>query len=42
MDDSPLMVFDITVVLEDGSIVNVEIQKYGYKFPGQRAACYSA
>ena len=23
-------------------MVNVEIQKYGYKFPGQRAACYSA
>ena len=42
MDDSSLMVFDITVVLEDGTMVNVEIQKYGYKFPGQRAACYSA
>ena len=42
MDDASLMVFDITVVLEDGSMVNVEIQKYGYKFPGQRAACYSA
>lgn len=42
MDDSSLMVFDITVVLEDGTMVNVEIQKYGYKFPGQRAACYSS
>ena len=28
--------------LEDGSIANVEIQKIGYLFPGQRSACYSA
>ena len=28
--------------LEDGSIVNLEIQKIGYKFPGERCACYSA
>ena len=27
---------------EDGSIANVEVQKIGYQFPGQRAACYSA
>ena len=38
----PLMVLDILVRLDDGAIVNVEIQKIGYKFPGQRAACYSA
>lgn len=28
--------------LEDGSIANVEMQKIGYLFPGQRSACYSA
>lgn len=28
--------------LEDGSIVNLEIQKIEYKFPGERCACYSA
>lgn len=33
---------DIVVQLEDGSIANVECQKIGYAFPGQRAACYSA
>ena len=33
---------DIVIELEDHSIANVEVQKLGYKFPGQRAACYSA
>ena len=33
---------DIVVELEDGSIANVEIQRIGYNFPGQRSACYSA
>ncbi len=37
-----LVVMDIIVQLEDGSITTVEVQKYGYAFPGQRAACYSA
>ena len=27
---------------EDGSFANIEIQKIGYAFPGQRVACYSA
>ena len=36
------MVMDIVVQLEDGSIANVEIQKLGYRFPGERSACYSA
>ena len=30
------------VELEDKSIANVEMQKIGYLFPGQRCACYSA
>ena len=33
---------DIVVELQDHSLVNVECQKIGYTFPGQRAACYSA
>lgn len=40
--DSNLVVMDIVVQIKDGTIVNVEVQKIGYKFPGERAACYSA
>lgn len=41
-DESSLLIMDIVVQLEDGSIANVECQRIGYKFPGQRATCYSA
>lgn len=41
-DESSLLVTDIIVELEDGSLANVEVQKIGYKFPGERSACYSA
>lgn len=41
-DESSLLIMDIVVELEDGSIANVEMQKIGYLFPGQRCACYSA
>lgn len=41
-DEMSLLITDIIVELEDGSIANVEIQKIGYHFPGQRSACYSA
>lgn len=41
-DESSLLVMDIVVELADGSVANVEIQKIGYAFPGQRSACYSA
>ena len=37
-----LVVMDIIVQLRDGSLTTVEVQRYGYAFPGQRAACYSA
>ena len=40
--EKSLLVMDIVVKLEDGSIANVEIQKIGYAFPGQRCACYSS
>jgi len=41
-DESSLLVTDIVVELDDGSLANVEVQKIGYYFPGARSACYSA
>ena len=41
-DESSLLVTDIVVRLEDGSLANLEIQKIGYLFLGQRSACYGA
>jgi len=41
-DEKSLLVMDIVVQIEDGSIANVEIQKIGYHFPGPRSACYSS
>ncbi len=41
-DEASLVIMDIVVQLSDGSIANLEIQKIGYKFPGERSACYSA
>ena len=41
-DEASLVITDIVVELEDGSIANVEVQKIGYAFTGERASCYSA
>ena len=41
-DESSLLIMDIVVQLEDGTIANIEVQKIGYMFPGERSACYSA
>lgn len=41
-DENSLLVTDIVVRLEDGSLANLEIQKIGYLFPGQCSACYGA
>lgn len=41
-DESSLLIMDIVVELDDGSIANVEVQRLGYAFPGARCACYSA
>ena len=41
-EESSILIMDILVELEDGSLANVEVQKIGYRFPGQRSACYSA
>ncbi|MDD7348557.1 MAG: PD-(D/E)XK nuclease family transposase [Clostridiales bacterium] len=40
--EETLLVTDIVVEFEDGSIANIEVQKIGYLFPGERASCYSA
>lgn len=41
-EENALLIMDIVVELSDGSIANVEVQKIGYRFPGERCACYSA
>lgn len=41
-EDSSLLIMDLLVQLADGSLVNVEIQRVGYFFPGARCACYSS
>ena len=40
--EASLIIMDIVVELESGALANVEIQKVGYRFPGQRSACYSS
>ena len=37
-----LLIMDILVELEDGSLANVEVQKIPCFFPGERMSCYSA
>ena len=41
-DENTLLVTDILVEFEYGSLADVEIQKLGYAFPGERSACYAA
>lgn len=36
------VVMDIIVKISDGSIANVEMQRVGYLFPGERTSCYLA
>ena len=40
--ENSLLITDLVVQLADGSLANIEIQKIGYLFPGERASCYSA
>ena len=42
MDGETCLIMDLVARTDDGSIVNVEIQKQGYGFPGERMSCYSA
>ena len=41
-ESGSLVIMDILVELESGSLLNLEIQKIGYLFPGERTSCYSA
>ena len=40
IDKGSFVIMDIIVELEDGSFVDVEMQKMGYMFPSQRSSCY--
>ena len=40
--EGSLLITDIVVEFEDGALADIEIQKIGYAFPGERSACYSA
>ena len=39
-EEGTLVVMDIIVRLSDGTIVDVEMQKIGYSFTGERSSCY--
>ena len=41
-EEGSLLVMDLLVRLCSGALVNVEIQRIGYLFLGQRCACYSS
>lgn len=41
-DMGSLMILDVLVEFATGELADVEIQKIGYRFPGQRASCYSS
>lgn len=42
IDGSTLLIMDLLGELEDGALVNIEIQKQGYVFPAERISCYSS
>ena len=42
MDGASLLIMDLLGELEDGSLIDIEIQKQGYAFPAERISCYSA
>lgn len=37
-----MIIMDMIVMMADGSIANIEIQKISYDFPAERISCYSA
>ena len=41
-DEASIIIMDILLQLSDGSRVNVEMQKLGLYFPGERSSCYAA
>ncbi len=42
VEEAGIVIMDILVQLADGSRVNVEMQKIGLYFPGERSSCYAA
>ena len=40
IEKGSLVIMDILVQTEDGSYINVEMQKFGYNFTGERSTCY--
>ena len=42
MGGDTLLIMDLLGEVEDGSLVNIEIQKQSYAFPAERISCYSA
>ena len=42
IEKGSFVVMDIIVSLQNGSLVNVEMQKVGYKFPAERSECYAS
>lgn len=42
VEEGSIIIMDILLQLSNGSYVNVEMQKYGYLFPGERSDCYVA
>lgn len=41
-DETGIIIMDILLQLSNGSRVNVEMQKLGLYFPGERSSCYAA
>ncbi len=41
-ESGSMVIMDLLVELADGSIINVEIQKIGYYFSGERSSCYES
>jgi hypothetical protein len=42
LGESAMMILDVLVEMSDGSLANVEVQKTGYLFAGERMSCYSS
>ena len=41
-EEGSLVIMDVLVHLDSGSYINVEMQKHGFLFPGERSDCYAA
>lgn len=40
VEEGSFVIMDLLVELENGTIINVEVQRVGYLFPGARSCCY--